>query len=83
MGDEIHRVIAGHILILKEIGGVAFAFCKDRHQDIGTGHFGAAGALDVNGSALDDLLEGRCRHRFGAINIGHQIGEIFVDKFNQ
>ena len=40
--DEVHRIIACHVLGLQEVGCVAFAFCKNRHQNIGACHFGAA-----------------------------------------
>ena len=83
MGDEIHRVIAGHVLFLQEIGGVAFAFGEDGHQNIGARHLGAARALDVDRRALDNALEGCCRHRLGPVDICHQIGQVFVDEFDQ
>ncbi len=83
MGDEIHRVIAGHVLLLQEIGGVAFAFGEDGDQHIGAGHFGAARGLHMDRGALDHALEGGGRHRFGAVDVGHQIGQIIVDEFDQ
>ena len=35
MGDEIYCIIAGHVLLLQEIGRIAFAFGKYCNQDIG------------------------------------------------
>ncbi len=43
VADVVHRVVAGHILLLQEIGGMAFPFGENRHQDIGAGHFLAPG----------------------------------------
>src|SRR5690606_17681599 len=43
VGDEVDRIVARHVLLLQEIGGVAFAFGEDGDQDIGAGHFLAAG----------------------------------------
>ena len=45
VGDEVDRIVAGHVLGLKEIGGIGFTFREDRDQHIGTGHFRAAGRL--------------------------------------
>ena len=39
VGDEIHRIIAGHVLLLQEIGRVALAFGKYCDQNIGARHF--------------------------------------------
>ena len=83
MGDEVHGVIAGHVLLLQEVGRIAFAFGKDRHQNVGAGHFGAAGALHVDCGALDHALEGGGRHRFGSVDVGDQVGQIVVHKLHQ
>ena len=58
MRDEIHRIIARHILFLQEIGGVAFAFGENGNQNIGARHFGPARRLHMNSRALDHALEG-------------------------
>ncbi len=81
MGDEIDRVVAGHVLFLQEIGRVQFAFGKDRHQHIGARDLVPAGALHMNGSALDDALEGGGGDRFGAFDIGDEGGQVIVDEF--
>ena len=83
MRNEIHRIIARHVLFLQEIGGVAFAFGKDRDKHVRTGHFGATGRLHVNGGALDHALESGRWHGFGSINIGDQIVQVLVDEFNE
>ncbi len=57
MADVIDRVVAGHLLLLQEIGGVAFAFGENRDQNIGAGHFFATGRLHMNDGALDHALE--------------------------
>src|ERR1700719_363072 len=36
--DVVHSIIARHLLLLQEVGGVAFAFRKDRHQYIRARH---------------------------------------------
>ncbi len=83
MGDIIDRVVTGHVLLLQEIGRVAFAFGENRDQDIGAGDLGAAGALHMDRGALDDALEGGGRHGFRAVDIGDEIGQILVDEFHQ
>ena len=55
--DIVDRVVAGHVLLLQEVGGVALALGEDRHQNIGAGHLLAAGRLHVDDGALDDPLE--------------------------
>ena len=57
MGDIVDRVIAGHVLLLQEIGGVALPLREDGNQHIGAGDFLAAGGLDVDDRALDHALE--------------------------
>ena len=37
----------------------------------------------MDGGALDDALERRCRHGFGAVDIGYQVGQVFFDEFQQ
>lgn len=57
MGDVVDRVIAGHVLLLQEIGGVALALGEDGHQHIGAGDFLAARRLDMDDRALDHALK--------------------------
>ena len=83
MRDEIDRVVAGHVLLLQEVGGVAFAFGKDRDQHICTGHFGPARGLDVDRGALDDALKGRRGYCFGPVDIGDEVGQVVLDEFKQ
>ena len=83
MRDVIDRIIARHILFLQEVGGVTFAFRKNRDQHVRAGHFGPTRGLHMDRRTLDHPLE-RCRwHRFGAVNIGDQIVQVFIDKFDQ
>ncbi len=83
MGDEVDRVIACHVLFLQEVGGIAFALRKNRHEDVCACDFIAARALDMNGSALDHTLEGGCGNGLGAFDVGDKVGEIFLDKFDK
>ena len=57
VADIIDRVVARHVLLLQEIGGVAFALGEDRHQNVGAGDLLAAGGLHVDDRALDHALE--------------------------
>ena len=38
MRDVVHRIIPGHVLLLQEIGGVAFPLREDGDQHVGAGH---------------------------------------------
>ncbi len=78
VADVVHRVVARHVLLLQEIGGVALALGEDRDQHVGAGHFLATGRLDVNHRALDHALE--ARGRLGVIGaVGHQIFELGLE----
>ena len=57
VADVVDRVVAGHVLLLQEIGGVALALGEDRHQHVGAGDLLAAGRLHVDHGALDHALE--------------------------
>ena len=57
VADVIDRVVAGHVLLLQEIRGVALALGENRDQHVGAGHLFAARRLDVDDRALDDALE--------------------------
>ncbi len=65
MADIGDRVEPAHILLLKEIDGIALAFGKERDQNVGAGHLVAARRLDVEDGALDDALEAAGRRRIG------------------
>ncbi len=79
MGNEIDRVEPGHVLLLEEIGSVAFALGKDRNEHVGPGHFLAPGRLNVNDRALDDALEGG--RRTCILAVGHnEAVELLVDE---
>jgi hypothetical protein len=76
--DEIDRVVAGHVLLLQEVGGVAFALGKDGHQHVGAGYFLAARRLDVDHRALNDALEAGCGLGILVITCD-QVAEFLVD----
>jgi hypothetical protein len=80
MGDEVHRVVARHVLLLQEVGRVRFALGEDRDQHVGAGHLGAARGLHVDRGALDHALEGGGRHGLGAFDIGDEGRQIIVDE---
>ena len=63
VADVVDRVVARHVLLLQEIGGMALALGEDRDQHVGAGHLLAAGRLHVDDGALDHALEpgGRLR----------------------
>ena len=64
VADVLHRVVARHVLLLQEIGGMALALGEDRDQHVGAGDLLAAGGLHVHHGALDDALEAGGRLRF-------------------
>ena len=55
--DVLHRLEAGHLLLLQEEGGVALALGEDRDQHIGAGHLLAARGLHVHDGAVHHALE--------------------------
>ena len=74
VADVVDRVVARHVLLLQEIGGVALALGEDRDQHVGAGHFLAAGRLHVDHRALDHALE--AGGRLGVLGaVGHQVFE--------
>ncbi len=80
VADVVHRVVAGHVLLLQEIGGVALALGEDRDEHVGAGHLGAARALDVDRGALDHPLEAGGRRGLGAVDVGDQRVELLVEE---
>jgi hypothetical protein len=76
--DVIDRIVAGHVLLLQEVGGMALALGEDGDQHIGAGDLLATGRLHVDDGALDDALE--AGRRLGiAATIGHQVCQFGVD----
>jgi hypothetical protein len=76
--DVVDRVVAGHVLLLQEIGGVALALGEDCDQHIGAGDFLAAGRLDVDHRALDDALE--AGRGLGIVrSVGDQVLQFGID----
>jgi hypothetical protein len=78
VADVVDRVIAGHVLLLQEIRGVALTLGENRDENIRARHFFAARRLNMDDRALDDTLEpGR---RLGIVRrLHHQIFEFAVD----
>jgi hypothetical protein len=83
MGDEVDRVVAGHVLFLQEVGCVRFPFGEDRDEHVGARHLGPAGGLHVDRRALDDALEGGGRHRLGPFDIGDEGRQVILDEVDQ
>ena len=82
MADVVDRVVAGHVLLLQEIGGMAFALGENGDEHVGAGHFLAAGRLDMDHGALDDALE--AGRRLGVLAaVGDEIVEFVIDVFAQ
>ncbi|MNJ32405.1 hypothetical protein D3C77_270700 [compost metagenome] len=78
VGDEVDRIIARHVLLLQEVGRVAFPLGEDGDQDVGAGHLFPARRLDMDHRALDHALE--ARRRLGVVAVGRgQGGEVVVD----
>ena len=42
VADVVHRVVAGHVLLLQEIRGMALAFREDRDEHVRAGHLASA-----------------------------------------
>ena len=82
MRNIIDRVVARHVLLLEEVGGVAFAFGEDRDEHVGAGDLFAAGGLHVYHRALDDALETGCGLGVFA-SIGHEVFKLAVDIGNE
>ena len=80
VADVIDGVVAGHVLLLQEIGGMALALGEDRDEHVGPGDLGPAGALDVDRGALDDPLEAGGRGGLGAVDVRDQRVELFVEE---
>ena len=74
VADIVDRVVARHVLLLQEIGGVALALGEDRDQHVGAGHLLAARRLDVDHRALDDALEAG-----GGLGILGAVGDQIVE----
>ena len=78
VADVVDRVVARHVLLLQEIGGVALALGEDRDQHVGAGHLLAAGRLHVDHGALDHALEAGGRLGILAA-VGDQVLELGFD----
>src|ERR1700736_6591545 len=78
MGNVVDRVEPGHVLLLQEIYGVAFALREHGDEDVGAGYLLAARRLDVDCGALQYALE--ARRRLGIVAVGrNKVGELVID----
>ena len=78
VADIVHRIEAGHVLLLQEEGGVALALGEDRHEHIGASHLLAARGLHMGDGAMDDALE--ASGRLGVVmRIEYEAGEFVVE----
>ena len=57
VANVLHRVEAGHFLLLQEERRVALALGENRHQHIGTRHLFPPRGLHVHDGAMNDALE--------------------------
>src|SRR5690606_23245427 len=55
--DIVDRIIAGHLLFLEKVGGVALALGEDRDENVRARHLLTSRRLNMNHRALDDALE--------------------------
>ena len=78
VADVVHRVEAGHVLLLQEEGGVALALGEDRHQHVGAGHLLAARGLHMGDGAVDHALEA-CGRLGVVVRIEHEPRELVVE----
>ena len=59
VGDEVHGVEAGHVLLLQEKAALLSRSAKTRDQHVSAGNLLAAGRLHMHHGAMDDALEAR------------------------
>jgi hypothetical protein len=78
VADVVDRVVAGHVLLLQEVGGVALALGEDRDEHVRAGHLLASRRLHVDDGALDDALE-PCGRLGILAGLADQIVEFVVD----
>ena len=82
VADVVDRVVAGHVLLLQEVGSVALPLGEDRDQDVGAGDLFAAGRLHVDNRALDHALE--ASRRLGVVAaVDDQVVEFGLDVAEQ
>ena len=78
VADVVDRVEARHVLFLQVVDRMALALGEHGDQHVGAGDFLAAGRLHVNGGALDDTLEARCRFRVFLV-IDDKVRQVVVE----
>ncbi len=82
VADVVDRVVAGHVLLLQEVGGMALALGEDRHEHVRSRHLLATGGLHMDHRALDHALEPR--RRLGVLTaVADQVGEFGIDIFDE
>jgi hypothetical protein len=82
MGDVVDGVIARHVLLLQEEGGMALALGEDGNKHIGARHLLAARRLHMDHRALDDALESGRGLRILALG-GDHLAQFGVDVIGQ
>ena len=80
VADVVHRVVAGHVLLLQEIRGMALAFREDRHEHVRARHLGAPRALHVDRRPLDHPLEAGGRRRLGPLDVRDERVQLLVEE---
>ena len=61
MRDEIHHIKSADFMFTQQIGRLRLLLAKNRDQNVGAGHFAAAGRLDVENGTLQYALEAQRR----------------------
>jgi len=68
MTDVVDGIVTGHVLLLQEISGMAFALSEDCDQNVRPCYLLASGGLHMNDRTLDHALKsGRWFGILGAI----------------
>ncbi len=57
VGNVVHHIQTGDVLLVEEIGRLGFLLAEDRHQHIGASDFLLAGGLHVKDRALQHTLK--------------------------
>src|SRR6185437_213664 len=78
--DVVDRVEPGHVLLLQEIDGVAFALGEHRDQHVGAGHLLAPRRLHMDRGALQYALKARGRLCILGVAVADdEVGQLVVD----
>jgi hypothetical protein len=82
VADVVDRVVAGHVLLLQEVGGVAFALGEDGDEHVRARDLLPPRGLDVDHRALDHPLEAGSRLRV-LPPVRDQVRELVVDVLDE